>query len=62
MTMGGFLVETGDRKIVVDLGFGDRTISIPQIDGVFRGGGLLQNLERSGARVPFLIGFSAPTD
>jgi hypothetical protein len=45
--MGGFLIETGDRKIVVDLGFGDRTTPIPLIDGVFRGDGLLQNLATS---------------
>jgi glyoxylase-like metal-dependent hydrolase (beta-lactamase superfamily II) len=49
-TLGGFLVETGDRKIVVDIGFGDRTTTFPQIDGVYRGGELLQNLERSGVR------------
>jgi glyoxylase-like metal-dependent hydrolase (beta-lactamase superfamily II) len=49
-TLGGFLVETGDRKIVVDLGFGDRTTPFPLIDGVYRGGELLQNLERSGVR------------
>jgi glyoxylase-like metal-dependent hydrolase (beta-lactamase superfamily II) len=48
LTMGGFLVETGDRKILVDLGFGDRTVPFPVIDGVFRGGGLLANLEESG--------------
>ncbi|MEK6440472.1 MBL fold metallo-hydrolase [Pseudonocardia sp. T1-2H] len=48
LTLGGFLVETGDQKIVVDLGFGDMTVPFPPVGGVFRGGQLLSSLRRAG--------------
>jgi glyoxylase-like metal-dependent hydrolase (beta-lactamase superfamily II) len=44
----GFLVETGDQKIVVDLGFGDMTVPFAPVGGVFRGGQLLSSLRRAG--------------
>ena len=48
LTLGGFLVETGDQKVVVDLGFGDMTVPFDPVDGVFRGGELLSSLRRAG--------------
>ncbi|HEV7471000.1 MAG: N-acyl homoserine lactonase [Pseudonocardia sp.] len=48
LTLGGFLVETGDQKIVVDLGFGDMTVPFPPVGGVFRGGQLLSSLRKAG--------------
>jgi glyoxylase-like metal-dependent hydrolase (beta-lactamase superfamily II) len=48
LTLGGFLVETGDQKIVVDLGFGDMTVPFPPVGGVFRGGQLLSSLRQAG--------------
>jgi glyoxylase-like metal-dependent hydrolase (beta-lactamase superfamily II) len=48
LTLGGFLVETGDQKIVVDLGFGDMTVPFPPVGGVFRGGRLLSSLRKAG--------------
>jgi glyoxylase-like metal-dependent hydrolase (beta-lactamase superfamily II) len=48
LTLGGFLVETGDQKIVVDLGFGDMTVPFPPVGGVFRGGKLLSSLRKAG--------------
>jgi glyoxylase-like metal-dependent hydrolase (beta-lactamase superfamily II) len=42
-TLGGFLVETGDRKIVVDLGFGENHVEIPDF-AVFDGGRFLDSL------------------
>jgi glyoxylase-like metal-dependent hydrolase (beta-lactamase superfamily II) len=48
LTLGGFLVETGDQKIVVDLGFGDMTVPFAPVGGVFRGGQLLSSLRRAG--------------
>ncbi|NMH96481.1 MBL fold metallo-hydrolase [Pseudonocardia acidicola] len=50
MTMGSFLIETAGRTILVDLGFGDMTVPFDAVGGVFRGGGLLDNLERAGFR------------
>lgn len=46
-TLGGFLVETGDRKIVVDLGFGHVQVEVP---GFARaaGGALLDSLRQAG--------------
>lgn len=48
-TLGGFLIESGDRKIVVDLGFGDITVPFEPIQGLFRGGRLLASLREAGA-------------
>jgi glyoxylase-like metal-dependent hydrolase (beta-lactamase superfamily II) len=45
-TLGGFLIETGDQKIVVDLGFGDATFEIPD-SAVFSGGRFLESLSRT---------------
>jgi glyoxylase-like metal-dependent hydrolase (beta-lactamase superfamily II) len=50
MTLGGFLVEVADRKIVIDLGFGDMTAPFPPLQAFFRGGSLLENLERAGVQ------------
>ncbi|MHA6792061.1 MBL fold metallo-hydrolase [Pseudonocardia bannensis] len=48
LTLGGFLVETGDKKIVVDLGFGDMTVPFDPVGGVFTGGKLLSSLRQAG--------------
>lgn len=48
VSVGGFLVETGDRKIVVDTGFGDMVVPFPPVDGVFRGGRFLDSLKQTG--------------
>ncbi|MDT7704752.1 MAG: hypothetical protein QOG20_359 [Pseudonocardiales bacterium] len=48
LTLGGFLVEAGDQKVVVDLGFGDMVVPFPPVDGVFRGGKLLSSLREAG--------------
>jgi glyoxylase-like metal-dependent hydrolase (beta-lactamase superfamily II) len=46
-TLGGFLVETGDRKIMVDLGFGDFSLEFPGF-ATMAGGRLLESLEQTG--------------
>jgi glyoxylase-like metal-dependent hydrolase (beta-lactamase superfamily II) len=48
MTLGGFLIETGDRKILVDLAFGDMTVQFPPVQAEFRGGKLLASLRKAG--------------
>ncbi|GAA1393605.1 MBL fold metallo-hydrolase [Pseudonocardia kongjuensis] len=48
LTIGGFLVETGGEKIVVDLGFGDMTVPFEPVGGEFRGGRLLSSLRAAG--------------
>jgi glyoxylase-like metal-dependent hydrolase (beta-lactamase superfamily II) len=48
-SIGSFLVETGDRKVLVDLGFGDFEVPFPPVDAVFRGGRLLDSLKQAGA-------------
>ena len=48
LTLGGFLIETGDRRVVVDLGFGDMTVPFPPVNGEFRGGKLLTSLRQAG--------------
>jgi glyoxylase-like metal-dependent hydrolase (beta-lactamase superfamily II) len=50
LTLGGFLVETGDRKILVDLGFGDIQVKVEAVGGGFDGGQFLRNLEKVGVR------------
>lgn len=46
-TLGGFLIETGTRKIIVDLGLGDVSLAIPDFMWA-RGGCLLKSLEQAG--------------
>jgi glyoxylase-like metal-dependent hydrolase (beta-lactamase superfamily II) len=46
-TLGGFLIETGDRKVVVDLGFGDNHLEIPDF-AVFHAGRFLDSLAMAG--------------
>lgn len=46
-TFGGFLIETGDRKIAVDLGFGDASIDIPDF-ATLTGGRYLDSLKQTG--------------
>ncbi|MBB1152151.1 MBL fold metallo-hydrolase [Amycolatopsis dendrobii] len=48
LSLGTFLIRTGDRKILVDLGFGDRTVAFPAADGEFRSGRLLTSLREEG--------------
>ena len=47
VSIGGFLIETGDRKVVVDLGFGDAVVPFPGV-GTFRGGRFLDSLKQTG--------------
>ena len=42
-TIGGFLIETGDRKIVVDTGIGPTRLDVPGM-GFFEGGNYLNSL------------------
>lgn len=46
-SVGGFLVETGDRKILVDLGFGDQTFEAPGF-ATAQGGRFLDSLKQAG--------------
>jgi glyoxylase-like metal-dependent hydrolase (beta-lactamase superfamily II) len=46
-TFGGFLIETGDRKVVVDLGFGDQSAEFPDF-ATLTGGRLLDSLKQTG--------------
>jgi glyoxylase-like metal-dependent hydrolase (beta-lactamase superfamily II) len=46
-TFGGFLIETGDHKIVVDLGFGDQSAEFPDF-GTLTGGRFLDSLKQTG--------------
>jgi glyoxylase-like metal-dependent hydrolase (beta-lactamase superfamily II) len=45
--IAGFLIQTGDRNILVDLGFGDHTAEWPDF-AVFTGGRLLDSLKQAG--------------
>lgn len=47
VSIGAFLIETGDRKVVVDLGFGDAEVPFPGV-GVFKGGRLMDSLRQAG--------------
>jgi glyoxylase-like metal-dependent hydrolase (beta-lactamase superfamily II) len=51
-SIGSFLIETGSAKVIVDLGFGDATVPFPPVDGVFRGGRLLDSLRQIGVEPP----------
>ena len=46
-TLGGFLIETGDRKVAVDLGFGDASVEFPGF-GTLAGGRFLDSLKQTG--------------
>ncbi|MGH3492396.1 MAG: MBL fold metallo-hydrolase [Sciscionella sp.] len=46
-TLGAFLVETGERKIVVDLGFGANSVEIPDFASA-TGGRMLESLRGAG--------------
>jgi glyoxylase-like metal-dependent hydrolase (beta-lactamase superfamily II) len=46
-SVGGFLVETGDRKILVDLGFGDQSFEAPGF-ATAQGGRFLESLKQAG--------------
>lgn len=52
LTLGSFLIRTGERTILVDLGFGDATVSFPPVDGEFRAGQLLSSLRAEGLEPP----------
>lgn len=47
LSVGGFLVQTGARNILVDTGYGDRQKEIPGL-GPFVGGSLLDSLRKAG--------------
>ena len=46
-SVGGFLVETGDRKVLVDLGFGEQTFEAPGFARA-QGGRFLESLKQAG--------------
>ena len=46
-SIGGFVIETGDHKIVVDAGIGPQTVDFPGF-GPFSGGRFLDSLEATG--------------
>lgn len=46
-SIGGFLIQTGGRNILVDTGYGDHQVEFPGF-GPFIGGRLLQNLATTG--------------
>lgn len=46
-SIGGFLIQTGGRNILVDTGYGDHEVDFPGF-GPFVGGRLLQNLVSTG--------------
>jgi len=49
VSFGGFLIETGGQKVLVDTGFGDLTHPVPDLNGYFQGGEFLQSLKQAGA-------------
>lgn len=49
VTIGGFLIETGDRKIVCDTGFGPMTVDFPGF-GPFMGGKFLDSFQATGLK------------
>ncbi len=53
-SLGGFLVETGDHKIVVDLGLGDVSVEIPGF-ATMTTGRLLDSLERTGGHCSVVL-------
>ena len=49
LSLGGFLIESGDRKILVDLGYGPLDTTVPKV-GRFIGGHMLESLEKCGVK------------
>lgn len=47
LSIGGFLVESGDSKVLVDLGFGEMTLEVPDFATVTCGA-LLDSLKQAG--------------
>ena len=52
-TLGGFLVQTAGRNVLLDLGLGEREVDLSDIDGfrglcTLSGGRLLQSLKAAG--------------
>ena len=47
VTLGGFLIRSGERNVLVDLGFGHEEAEFPGF-GPFRAGRLLENLRATG--------------
>jgi glyoxylase-like metal-dependent hydrolase (beta-lactamase superfamily II) len=47
VSIGGFLVQTGDRTILVDTGYGEHAVEFPGF-GPFVGGSLMRNLAATG--------------
>ncbi|MFT5197155.1 MAG: glyoxylase-like metal-dependent hydrolase (beta-lactamase superfamily II) [Candidatus Promineifilaceae bacterium] len=47
ISIGGFLIETGDKKIIMDLGFGPQTVEFPGF-GPFIGGDFMNSLAKTG--------------
>lgn len=45
--VGGFLIQTGDRNVIVDLGFGDHSVEFPDF-ATFVGGRFLDSLKQTG--------------
>jgi glyoxylase-like metal-dependent hydrolase (beta-lactamase superfamily II) len=46
-SIGGFLIQTGGRNLLVDTGYGEHHVEVPGL-GPFVGGGLLQHLATTG--------------
>ncbi|MBQ2753722.1 MAG: MBL fold metallo-hydrolase [Firmicutes bacterium] len=49
VSLGGFLIETGDRKILMDLGYGPYNVEFPGF-GPFMGGKYLESLAATGVK------------
>ena len=49
VSIGGFLIETGDKKIIMDLGFGNMTVEFPGF-GPFIGGDFMNSLAKTGVK------------
>lgn len=47
VSLGGFLIEIGDRKILMDLGYGPQIVEFPGF-GPFMGGNYLESLKAAG--------------
>lgn len=48
-TFGGFLIQTGDRKVLIDTGFGEKHVEFPGF-GPLSGGNLLRSLASAGCK------------
>ena len=49
VSLGGFLIETWDRKILIDLGYGPQTVDFPGF-GPFIGGSYMESLAAAGVK------------